>query len=111
MPIQPRSVANLCSASSSWTLPWPSEFLWQIVSTLWTLSPYLPEGGRVLVVPTYFARRTQVSKTWLLPLSLPQELAEACGVSQQGRFFLVPSEGLEFPAWVTRSPHQPGVVW
>lgn len=65
----------------------------------------------MLAAPTYFARRTQVSKTWLLPRFLPQELAGACGVSQQGRFFLAPSEGLEFPAWVTRSPDQAGVEW
>ena len=40
----------------------------------------------------------------------PQELVGACGVSQQGRFFLAPSEGLEFPAWVTRSPGGLGLV-
>lgn len=34
----------------------------------------------------------------------PQEPAGACGVSQQGRFFLAPSAALECPAWVTPKP-------
>lgn len=45
---------------------------------LWALAP---TQGVVLTAPTYSARRAKVSKTWLLPRSLPQELAGACGVS------------------------------
>ena len=77
---------------------------------LYTPPPPAPTSG-VGAGGSYFSRRMQVSKTWLLPLFLPQGLVGACGISQQGRFFLAPSEGLEFPAWVTRSPHWAGVGW
>lgn len=70
---------------------------------LWALRPYLRGGCWWLLL-----FQKNAGKTCLLPLFLPQGLAGACGVSQQGRFFLAPSEGLEFPAWVTRRPHWAG---
>lgn len=100
-------MAVLGLASSSLTPPWPT-------SPLTVLDPFA--GGpppQLQRVPDLWVQNPYLGGCWQLPLfqknTDEQDLSAAslvgpCGVSQQGRFFLVPSKDSEFSAWGARSP-------